>query len=361
MSSEDPTVRALRKDEHVRLAVGQTPEARARSPFDDLEFLHHALAGVDPGSVDVGVQVGDWRWPTPFYLNGMTGGTDMTLRINREFAIAARETGMPMASGSVSVALDDARAARSFSVIRQENPDGFVMANLGVDRTADDAVRAVELLEADALQVHVNAVQETVMPEGARNFSTWARSLEKIVAATPVPVIVKEVGFGLSRRTLTRLGEMGVLVADVSGTGGTDFLEIENARRTTADFSMMKGFGQSGLACLLDAPANGPQLLGSGGVRNPYDAVKLLAAGAKAAGVAGVFLRAVLDGGATELVVLVRQWLDQFRAILGLLGAEDAAALTGTDVLIRGRLLEFCQLRGIDAGALSRRSSAGRE
>lgn len=197
------------------------------------------------------------------------------------------------------------------------------------------------------------------MPEGTRDFSDWARSVEQIVAASPVPVIVKEVGFGLSRRTLTTLTDLGVSVADVSGKGGTDFLRIENSRRTAdavVDYSILTGFGQSALACLLDAPADGPVLLASGGVRNPYDVVKALATGAHAVGVAGVFLKAVLDGGADALVPLVRGWLEQTTALLALLGAASPAELVRTDLLVRGNLADYCRLRGIDLIRLSHRS-----
>lgn len=364
MHTEAPSIRAARKDDHVELASEQRAKhGSSRRDFDDVEFLHHSLGAVDTALVDLTVQVAGWRWQTPFYVNGMTGGTAQSGAINRELAIAARETGLPMACGSISIAIDapdDSTIQRSFSVIREENPDGFVMANLGVGRSPEDASRAVDLLQADALQVHLNSVQEIVMPEGARDFSNWERSLEQLIAASPVPVIVKEVGFGLSRRTLERLTELGATVADVSGTGGTDFLRIENARRSEAegDYSMLAGFGQSAMACLLDAPANGPELLASGGIRNPFDVVKTLAAGAQAAGVAGVFLEAVRQGGAESLVPLVRQWLEQTRAILALLGAATPAELTSTDMLVRGRLAEYCLLRGIDTPALARRSSS---
>ncbi len=354
--------RAARKDDHVRLAEEQQ-RARPASEFDDLDFVHHALGGVSADTVDLAVQVHTWTWATPFYVNGMTGGTETTTRINRELAVAARETGMPMACGSVSIALDDPAAAAGFTVIREENPDGFVMANLGAGRGGEDAVRAVELLGADALQLHLNAVQETAMPEGSRDFSDWRRSVEEIVAASPVPVVVKEVGFGLSRRTLSELGRLGVQVADVSGRGGTDFLSIENSRRVPGsgpDYSVLTGFGQSALACLLDAPADAPELLASGGVRHPYDVVKALASGARAVGVAGTFLKAVLDGGAEALVPLVRDWTGQTAAIMALLGARTPADLTGTDLLVRGRLGEFCRLRGVDLVGLAHRSTGDR-
>ncbi len=362
MSPESPTVRAARKDDHVELASEQRANAPAYRDFDEVEFLHHALDGIDAADVNLSVRIGDFDWSTPFYVNGMTGGTEQTGIINRELAIAARETGLPMACGSVSIALDapnDSTIQRGFTVIREENPDGFVMANIGVGRPAGDAIRAVELLQANALQVHLNSVQETVMPEGSRDFSSWQRSLETIIAASPVPVVVKEVGFGLSHRTLERITELGAQIADVSGKGGTDFLRIEDARRTEAQgsYAILSGFGQSTLACLLDAPVAGPELLASGGVRNPFDVVKALAAGAKAVGIAGTFLETVRAGGADALVPLITQWLDQTTAILALLGASSPANLTSTDILIRGRLAEYCLSRGIDTAAFARRSS----
>ncbi|MGC2939016.1 MULTISPECIES: type 2 isopentenyl-diphosphate Delta-isomerase [unclassified Brevibacterium] len=371
MSSESSTAkasRASRKDDHVRLASAQQTEGHRRTDFDDLEFVHHALSGTSPDRVDLTVELGSWTWPTPFYVNGMTGGTETTAKINRDLAIAAAETGLPMACGSMSVALDDAEAAKGFTVIREENPDGFVMGNLGAGRSADDARRAVELLGADALQLHINPVQETAMPEGTRDFSTWLTGLEEIVAACPVPVVVKEVGFGLSRRTLTQLTGVGVQFADVSGAGGTDFLRIENDRAGADDFSMLTGFGQSALACLLDAPpewttattmddgVSNRVLLASGGVRNPYDVVKALACGARAVGVAGTFLQTVLDHGPDGLVDLVRTWQTQTSALFALLGAERSTDLDRTDLLTRGRLGEFARLRGIDVTALSHRT-----
>lgn len=355
--------RAVRKDDHVRLAAQQREmQAPPHTEFDDLDFMHHALAGIDVSLVDLSTSFEGLRWSLPFYVNGMTGGTDWTTRINRELAIAARETGIAMACGSVSVALDHPEAVAGFSVIREENPDGFVMANIGVGRSADDAIRAVDLLQADALQLHINAVQETAMPEGSCDFSSWQRSVEQIVRAAPVPVIVKEVGFGLSRETLLRLAELGVTIADVSGKGGTDFLRIENARhnastqRAGADFSMLSGFGQSALACLLDAPAHGPALLASGGVRQPFDVVKALASGAHAVGVAGSFLEPVLAGGAEALVAVIERWRSQTASILALLGTARPAELARTDLLVRGQLAEFCRLRGVDVSALATRS-----
>lgn len=296
-----------------------------------------------------------WSWGSPIYINGMTGGSETAMRVNRTLAAAAAATGVPMASGSVGVALDDPAMAASFTVIREANPDGFVMANIGAGRPADAGRRAVELLGADALQLHLNAVQETVMPEGSRGFGDWLRGVEATAAECPVPVIVKEVGFGLSRRTLRRLHEIGVRVADVSGTGGTNFARIESARGDDA-FAYLGDFGQSAASCLLDAPEPSPQLLASGGVRTPIDAVKALALGARAVGIAGPFLTSALEGDEDRMIEELRSWLDQIAMLLALLGAARPADLQRTDLLLRGRLREFAELRGVDAAAFSHRT-----
>lgn len=367
---DGPEPRRERKDDHLRLAAEQWTGPGAggarRNEFDDLEFVHDALGGVSTSVVDLAARVGEWTWATPFYINGMTGGTDRSTEINTQLAIAARETGLTMACGSMSIALEDDEAARGFAVLRRENPDGFLLANIGAGRSADDAARVVDLISADALQLHVNAVQETVMPEGSRDFSTWLSGVAEIVRRSEVPVVVKEVGFGLSRRALARLAEVGVEIADVGGRGGTDFLAIENARRSARDYAYLTGFGQSAAACLLDAGVAGPAtgvesarlatVLASGGVRNPLDVAKALALGASAVGVAGVFLDAILEGGEDALSDVIKRWQAQLRELCGLLGAADIGALRDVDVLVRGRLREHCELRGVDAAALARRS-----
>lgn len=347
---------AARKDDHLRLAAAQQDERPARGAWDDVEFVHHALDAIDPGACDLAVEVAGLRWDVPFYVNAMTGGSARTGEVNRALAIAAREARVPLASGSMGIALDRPETAPTFRVLRDENPDGLLFANVGVERSADDARRAVDLIAADALQVHVNAVQETVMPEGTTQFSSWLGSLERIVAASEVPVIVKEVGFGLSGRTLRRLADLGVRVADVAGRGGTDFARIENDRRAGGDFAYLSGWGQTAPACLLDAPQGALELLASGGVRTPLDVVRGLALGARGVGVAGTFLKTALDGGANALAVQLAQWRDHTRAFLALLGAPRPADLMRTDLVVRGDLAGFAHARGIDIRPLARRS-----
>ncbi|SDS53959.1 isopentenyl-diphosphate delta-isomerase [Streptomyces sp. TLI_053] len=348
---------AERKDDHVRHAHAQHQQRSGRNDFDDVSFIHHALAGIDSDSVDLSTSFGGLNWPLPLYINAMTGGSAMTGAINRTLAIAAHETGVPMATGSVSAYFADARVADTFTVVRKENPNGFVMANINANASPDRARQAIDLLQANALQIHLNAVQEIVMPEGDRSFGHWPARIQAITAAVAVPVIVKEVGFGLSRRTIELLHDLGVTVADVSGRGGTDFALIENQRRPATDYACLGHWGQSAPACLLDSQGLGVDLLASGGVRHALDVARALALGARAVGASSPFLAQAVEGGEQALIAHIRQWLEQLTALMTVLGARTPADLTSCDVLIGGDLRHWCIARGIDPTAAATRSA----
>ena len=357
--AEEPE-HASRKDEHLDLAV-RLHGADCPNAFDDVSFMHHALPRTSADSIDISTSVCGARWRVPFYINAMTGGTSATAAINADLARAAADAGVAIACGSQHVALREPERAGGFEVIRREAPDAFVLGNVGPTVAPEQALRAVEMIGADALQVHVNAAQELVMPEGDRDFRDWTDSISAIAAAVPVPVIVKEVGFGLSRRTIRELERTGVTAVDVAGAGGTDFIAIENERRPGQEYAYLSGWGQSAALCLLES-LNGPDrvslpVLASGGVRSPLDVVRALAMGAHAVGVSGHFLRTLVSGGADALRHELHAWTDQVRTLMALLGAPDVERLRRTDVLVTGRTAEKARLLGVDLEALAHRSA----
>ena len=361
--SHEPTTsqRASRKDEHLELAMRLHGQDRAGA-FDDVSFIHHSLPGVSAEQVDIGTTVLGSRWEVPFYINAMTGGTQATAAINASLAEAAAEAGVAIACGSQHVALRDPERSDGFHVIRRRAPDAFVLANVGPTVSPQEAVQAVEMLEADALQIHLNAAQELVMPEGDRDFTGWSEAIAAIAATVPVPVVVKEVGFGLSRRTIEALAHTGVAAVDVAGAGGTDFIAIENERRPRRDLSYLIGWGQPTALCLLESLAVhepvGLPVLASGGVRNPLDVVRALALGACAVGASGHVLRTLVKEGPEALRRELSTWGDHVRTLMTLLGAADVAQLRRTDVVVTGRTAEQARLLGVDLGRLAHRSEA---
>lgn len=280
----------------------------------------------------------------------MTGGSEWTKQINEKLAIVARETGLAMAVGSTHAALRNPKMAESFSIARQINPEGMIFSNVGADVPVEKAVQAVDLLEAQALQVHVNSPQELVMPEGNREFSTWMDNLESIVKRVNVPVIVKEVGFGMSKETFKSLVEIGVQYVDVSGRGGTNFIDIENERRTNKDMNYLTQWGQSTVESLLESTDYQDKLnvFASGGLRTPLDAVKSLALGAKAVGMSRPFLNQVEQTGITNTIEYVESFLDHMKKIMTMLDAKDIEALRHKDIVFSPELISWIEQRSLD-------------
>lgn len=253
--------------------------------------MHHSIPNINVDEVDLTSRTTDFDMTYPIYINAMTGGSEWTKQINAKLAVVARETGLAMAVGSTHAALRNPKMAESFSIARQTNPEGIIFSNVGADVPVDKAVEAVSLLDAQALQIHVNAPQELVMPEGNREFSTWLDNVAAIVQRVDVPVIIKEVGFGMSKELYKDLIDVGVTYVDVSGKGGTNFVTIENERRSNKDMDYLANWGQSTVESLLESSAYQDSLnvFASGGVRTPLDVVKSLALGAKAVGMSRPF------------------------------------------------------------------------
>lgn len=360
-SSLDANPDSQRKNDHIRLAIQQRHNL-SRNAFDDVRFVHHSLKAVDCSSVDISTRVCGQNWSLPFYINAMTGGSAEAGQINTLLAKAACETGVAMATGSQHAALRRPELADTFTTVRKHNPSGFVFANVGPTVSPEQAVKAVDMVGADALQIHVNPVQEAVMSEGDRLFSTWSERIRTIVEAVPVPVVVKEVGFGFSRQTIQLLASLQVEYVDVSGRGGTDFAVIENERRSDRAYWYMDNWGLSTVLSLITAsqpmPVNGVHLLASGGVRSPLDVVKALALGATAVGVSGYFLQVLTERGLEGLIAEIESWAEQVKTLLSVIGASKITDVVKSDLLITGSTAEESALFGVNLSAFAQRSKS---
>ncbi len=344
-----------RKNEHVSLS--EKFYAHGDSSFKDVAFVHHSFPQIDVKDVDLSVSLGDVHFSSPFFINAMSGGSTWTGKVNEKLAIIARETGLAMATGSVSAALKDPSQADSFKIVRQTNPQGVVLANLGAGHGLENAKRAVDLMDADALQIHLNAPQEIVMPEGDREFSNWIQNLQEIVDGLAVPLIVKEVGFGMSRETIALLESIGVKVIDISGRGGTNFAQIENYRRKDFKLDDFEDWGQSTVVSLLEAQESirTASIIASGGIRRPMEIVKSLSLGASLSGLSSQVMHMALDD-VDETISTITNWKDEIRSIMTLLGAASVDDLKRTDLILSGASAEWCDARRIDKSRYAFRS-----
>ncbi|MBU0438244.1 type 2 isopentenyl-diphosphate Delta-isomerase [Staphylococcus casei] len=340
--------REQRKNEHVEIAMAQSDSTI--SDFDEIRFVHHSIPNIDVENINLQSQLKDFTLEHPLYINAMTGGSEWTKQINEKLGVIARETGMAMAVGSTHAALRNSKMASSFTVVREMNPQGIIFSNVGADVPVDKAKESVQLLDAQALQVHVNAPQELVMPEGNRTFSTWMDNLSQIVAHVDVPVIVKEVGFGMSKETIKQLNEIGVRYVDVSGRGGTNFVDIENERRAYKDMDYLGLWGQTTVESMLESTGaqQDMDILASGGVRTPLDAVKCLALGASAVGMSRPFLNQVENNGITATLEYVEQFSDHMKKIMTMLNAKDIEDLRHAQMIFSPKLQSWIEQRNLN-------------
>lgn len=346
-----------RKNEHVSLS--EKFYDKGDSSFKDVSFVHHSFPQCDVKDISLNVTLKDLHFSSPFFINAMSGGSAWTGKVNEKLAVIARETDLAMATGSVSAALKDPSQADTFRIVRQTNPSGLVFANLGAGHGLENAKRAVDLLDADALQIHLNAPQEIVMPEGDREFSEWIDNVQSIVEGLGVPVIVKEVGFGMSRETVELLESIGVKLIDISGKGGTNFAQIENYRRKDFKLDDLETWGQSTAVSLLEAQESVSQasIIASGGIRRPMEIVKALALGASISGLSSQIMHMALDD-VDETILTLTQWKDEIKRIMTLLGAKTIEDLKKTDIIITGDSAEWCDARAIDKHRYAFRSDS---
>lgn len=348
--------RAERKLDHIKhaLSTGQSRETW----LDDVRFVHQALPDSNWGSVSLQTQLGELVFGSPFFINAMTGGGGAkTAELNSQLSRISKEMNIPMAVGSQMAALKNPEEIATYSTVRKENPNGVILANLGSEATVDQAKRAVDMLEANAIQIHLNVIQELTMPEGDRDFKGALSRIESIVNELAVPVIVKETGFGISRETAIKLQEINVAAIDVGGFGGTNFAAIENERRQRK-LSYFNEWGIPTAAALIETSSVTSSMLpviASGGVQHALDVVKCLALGASSVGLAGVLLKKLVEDGEEATIQEIKQMNEDLTMLMVSLGAESIQELQQSPLIISGDLYHYLTLRGIDTHTYANR------
>ncbi len=330
-----------RKADHIRINLEE--DVAFKKLTNGLEayiFMHQALPELDLGTVDTSVRVFGKLLKTPLLISSMTGGTAKAREINRTLAAAAQAAGLAMGLGSMRAGIEDPSLEATYQV-RDVAPDILLFANLGAVQLnygydVTHCRRAVDMIEADALILHFNALQEAVQPEGDGNFAGLLAKVESVCRTLPVPVIAKEVGWGFSREAARQLADAGVAALDVAGAGGTSWSQVEMFRAPSARHARVAGaFIDWGIPtaasiryCREAAPAL--PIFASGGIRNGIEAAKCIALGASIVGLAGEFLRAADRDGVEGVIELADTISDELRVTMFCAAAGDLSALSQT-------------------------------
>jgi len=346
--------RPKRKIDHVKYALEL--EDSGRPGFEDLFLIPSAVPELRLEQVDSTCWFLGKKLSAPLLINAMTGGHPEVKKINAGLGQAAFETGVAVAVGSQRAALEDPGVKDTYMVVRENNPNGVVLANLNAGCRYEDALEAVEMLQADGIQLYLNVAQELSMAEGDVDFRGVMENIACLVNRLPVPVIVKEVGFGMSRETVKSLVEAGVKYLDISGRGGTNFAAIEGGRRHVHDGPLLD-WGIPTAPCLLEAlaVAGDTEIIASGGIRSAGDVAKALVAGAGLAGIARPFLEVLMDNGVRGLVDYIEEIKLGLRSIMMAMGVQATAAMRSKPLVITGNTAQWLERRGIGINWYARR------
>jgi isopentenyl-diphosphate delta-isomerase len=294
---------AERKKQHLDIVLaGSSVSGSIATGFEAIRFEHVALPEIDMAAIDLSKDFLGRRIAMPFLVSSMTGGAEKAQQINHNIAIACEAIGIPFAVGSQRVAIDTNVDWGMNLELRRLAPSVPILANIGAAQLntgygLDQARRAVEMIDADALIIHLNPLQEAVQPEGDRNWSGLTEKIGSLCQTLHVPVVVKEVGYGISPHVAERLDAVGVKIIDVAGAGGTSWAAVEALRaRTPAEAAVASAFGDWGqptalaIAALRKARPDA-FIIGSGGIRTGIDAAKAIRIGADLVGQAASVLK----------------------------------------------------------------------
>jgi isopentenyl-diphosphate delta-isomerase len=325
-----------RKADHIRVNLEEDVQSGLTSGLERFRFEHRALPELDLRRVDLATNFLGRSLAIPLLISSMTGGTEAAHRLNLALAEAAQARRIAMGLGSQRAAIEDPQLAFSFQV-RRVAPDILLFANLGAVQLnyrygPDECQRAVDMAEADALVLHLNALQEALQPEGDVDFSDLLTKIGRVCRALPVPVIAKEVGWGISGADARRLAEVGVAAIDVAGAGGTSWSQVEmhraqNDRQARLAGAFVRwGIPTSDAVVQVRQSLPGIALIASGGLRDGIDLAKCLALGADLGGMAGPFLKAAAISS-QAVVDSIDQAAAELRVVMFATGSRDLAAL----------------------------------
>lgn len=348
-------MREKRKQEHIEYAI-KTGQSRLHG-FDDIHFVHQSIPESSLNHIDLSTTIGELTLSSPIFINAMTGGGgEKTKEINAKLAAVANECQIPLSVGSQMAALKDPNQEESYKITRKHNPNGIIFANLGAEATVDDAKRAIEMIEADALQIHLNVVQELIMPEGDRDFTHVLSNIEKISSSIDIPLIIKEVGFGMSKETAQKLSEIGVAIVDVGGYGGTNFAAIENMRRNRKLF-FMNDWGIPTACSIVEVTQTSPfmEVIASGGIQTSLEIAKAISLGANACGLAGYVLNILINEGVESLISEIKHIQEELKLIMTALGTPNIESLKKAPIVISGHTYHWLHERGFQTEVYSNR------
>jgi isopentenyl-diphosphate delta-isomerase len=357
-----------RKSDHIKICLREDVQAKkATSGFEDVFLVHRALPEIDRGDIEFSSIVFNHKFFAPIIVEAITGGVEKSLKINASIAEAVEELGLGMGVGSQRAAIENPKLEKTFAIARKKAPNAFLISNIGGPQLvkgygAKEAKKAVEMINADALAIHLNPLQEVVQPEGETNFHGVLKKICEIVQALDVPVIVKETGAGIASEDAKILETAGVCGIDVAGVGGTSWAAVEYYRAKERQNEFHQRIGQTfwdwgiptAISLVEVAQSTHLPIIASGGVHNGENVAKALVSGANLAGTASPILQAATNGQ-KEVKKVLTYMIEELRNTMFLVGAKSIDELKNVPAILTGKTAEWLTMRGFHPEEYARR------
>ncbi|MCW4002980.1 MAG: type 2 isopentenyl-diphosphate Delta-isomerase [Candidatus Bathyarchaeota archaeon] len=356
-----------RKIDHIRICLNEKAQAKkATTGFEDVQLVHRALPEIDKTKINLTTTFLNKKFSAPIIVGAMTGGAQEATQINASIAEAVEKLGLGMGVGSQRAAIENKTLEETYRIARKKAPTAFLIANIGGVQLvhgygAKEVKRVVEMIDADAVAIHLNALQEAVQPEGQTNFEGVLTKIGEVARELDVPVIVKETGCGISAEDAKALEEAGVKAIDVGGVGGTSFAAVEYYRSQEAD-GVQRFLGEAfwdwgiptAVSLIEAAQTVKLPLIASGGIRSGTDITKALALNATIASISQPILQTAVKG-TKQTESKLSDLIEELRNAMFLTGAQKISDLANTPVVITGKTGQWLQARGFNLQKYAKR------
>ncbi|WP_298523489.1 type 2 isopentenyl-diphosphate Delta-isomerase [uncultured Methanobrevibacter sp.] len=344
-----------RKLEHLLICENYDVEFKNKTNgFEDIELIHNVLPEVDKNEIDLSTTAFGKKLDSPLFITAITGGHPAAKSINRQLAIAAENNNIALGVGSQRAACEHPELEDTYTVVRENAPNCLLVGNIGAPQL-NLAEKAVEILDADILAIHLNPLQESIQPEGDLDARGFTELISQITDSVDIPVLAKETGCGISSESAKILVEAGVDFIDIEGAGGTSWAAVETYRAEDKyfgelfwDWGIPTAISTAEVVNAVDVP-----VISSGGIRNGLEAAKAIALGADAVGMALPFLKNC--SSQEKLNEFISRFNDSLRIAMFLVGANSIEELKQSNLVIRGKTREWLNERGINTKNYSRR------
>ena len=344
-----------RKLEHLLICENYDVEFKDKTTgFEDIELIHNVLPEIDKNDIDLSTEVFGKKLDSPLFITAITGGHPAAKDVNKQLAIAAENNGIALGVGSQRAACEHPELEDTYTVVRENAPDCLLVGNIGAPQLSL-AEKAVEILDADILAIHLNPLQESIQPEGDLDARGYIDMIHQITESVDIPILAKETGCGISSESAKMLVDAGVDFIDIEGAGGTSWAAVETYRAD--DRYLGEVFWDWGIPTAISTvevtnAVNVP-VISSGGIRTGLEAAKAIALGADAVGMALPFLKNCASQEA--LNTFINRFNDSLRIAMFLVGANNIEELKQSNLVIRGKTREWLDERGINTKVYSRR------